>query len=377
MSNRDIMNGIDEKYLEEYYGRRASRDSRRKNFARIGGAAVSVLCVAVILTAVISPMSDSGDAGVPTDHIAATGEDTPSVQENTDNIYDDPNGHGFTLSYRFSTDMVHVDMLVKKEETLSETMKVYTYPYGTGQGGTLYGDLNDEETESVRNKLESIAEKCFGCSLSDDELSYDGKTVTAYVGETRLRGTPGEISLLTEGLGITEESLYGDLSDVKVVSGIIDYLGISEPVLMNFGKAEERNNGDYYIFDKGADAFESEAMEYIILRADDEGDISAVFVMEIAFGEAMGEYKTLTYEEALSQIKDEYPEINTESVKVIKYYKFDYRQVIGADGSYGGDGYYVPYYRFFVEREDEAPGGCAIIDVAMVDFEPGDTIVLE
>lgn len=300
-------------------------------------------------------------------------ENTDLPSESVSNISLPSDGKGYPGYYSFTTDYLCDECLFDTRTALAETLPVYTYSYGFGEGGNFY-TLTDDDRKILEERMTDFLAVRYGDEA--DALSYINNeyTIKCEAENEIIYSSINSATVAPQKNIVSLDEFAKDPLANDIVQDFIEYLDMKEPVAVRFTRdgAEDTAMVNYYIADIAAHT--DNDIEYICVYFQ-YGKMVRCKSTEIKFGEKHGEYNTVPYDVALAQIKSEYPELDTESAKAMTYMRFEYQQVIGADGSYGGNGYYSPCYRFFLKNTDPSVEGWTMIDVSMTDFKPGETII--
>lgn len=298
--------------------------------------------------------------------------DLPSDEEL--NIVRDPHGSSPSGHFDYTVDDIPNEYFFDPDIALAETLPVYTYSYGFGEGGNFY-TLTDDDRKILEERMTDFMAVRYGEEA--DAFSYINNeyTIKCEAENEIIYSSINSATVAPQKNIVGLDEFAKDPLGNDIVQDFIEYLDMKEPVAVRFTRdgAEDTAMVNYYIADIAAHT--DNDIEYICVDFQ-YGKMVRCKSTEVKFGEKHGEYNTVPYDVALAQIKSEYPELDTESAKAMTYMRFEYQQVIGADGSYGGNGYYSPCYRFFLKNTDPSVEGLTMIDVSMTDFKPGETITL-
>ena len=312
------------------------------------------------------------------------GEKTPDISRII--VSEGAGGSGSELSFDKLSAALPDEILTDISSALPPTAPVYSYKYGNGQGGPLI-KYSDEDVEHIKENMANAACFFFGeDAAADAEFTAIAESSfgVPFIFETTLNGasTSGDVKVigtidrvtftLDDGVIFMDDVVNG-YENVELVKKCMEYMEFDSPVLNietgSFGSSIEIVNGDLITFDEG----DVPELKSISLDVDGNGLVNSVHLINKKLTAEVSNAPIMSCDDALAYLKEAYGEefdkVDPENIRIQKVYNYEYKQETSEDGSYGGMGFYVPCFRFYLGGIHENADKCAVVDLRISDFD--------
>lgn len=237
--------------------------------------------------------------------------------------------------------------LQEQSMKLPERFSIYQNLYPYGQGGLLF-DVDEVIKKQMEQNLICYLQILYGEDAAPFSLEYDPSRpdrIEYENGETSVGGSPGHVSLSSSESILADDIKARSLEKNELVVAAIQYLGLENPSYQYSTVLGHKGDISEYtciITEETDDPTEYAALcsMYSVHITYFSGSTRAFLLIREEGLQKVADEAAVPYPDALAYIRDKYPDVHPEDIKVGVQYS-----------SQTAEGYFIPVYKFYVKQE--------------------------
>lgn len=260
------------------------------------------------------------------------------------------------------------------EEVYTNPYPIYINPYGSGMGGPIF-EITDEVVAFMTGNLQEYLYILYGEKVPSEEITVPAYMSDRYVvqyskGNTSFSAGPVAISVrfpYNELPGeVPHDITVDNLQCVDQIKAAMEYVGIRNPQMkltVSYNLKNEPSHYYYTIYEEADNSTKylvNSTFNYITLRYTPGLDTVFISMRKTELPEIHSYPTLVSPDDAVEYIRQNYPDAAVDKAKVEVFYS---TTVV--------PGYYIPCYRFHVEKYSERHSEILdyIIEIPMISQE--------